>query len=191
MLVLAKHIGLISIYFLGILIVFLSLTGRVKYGLLFLIPLLPLQNVFQRLQGFPLGKDFNDILLISMIIGWFFYKNYHREPVFEKTSYNKVIFFYLFFTYLNLWHGSSYLELPAPISALDLRVQAWKNYMIFPLLFLLTFNNIKDKRDIKRIFILMCLSIFLMNFFCRTILIKRSPTKVAKYAAREKRNKSQ
>lgn len=165
MIVLAKYIGLYLIYGLGIIIFLLSLTGKVKYGLLFLIPLLPLQNIFMKLQVFPLGKDFNDILLIGMLIGWFIYKSSQKQPVFDKSSYNKILFFYLIYTYITLWRGSSYLGFPAPLSASDPRVQNWKNYMILPLLFLLTFNNINDKRELRRLFIFMCLSMFLMDYY--------------------------
>jgi len=165
MFVLGKSIGVYLIYFLGIVVFFLSVTGRVKYGLLFLIPLLPLQNVFVKLYQFPLGKDFNDILLMGMIIGWFLYKNSKKEHLFEKSSYNKILILYLIFTYIILWRGSSYLGFSPPLSPADSRVQNWKNYMILPLLFFLTFNNLKDLKDLKQLFLFMCFSILLMNFY--------------------------
>ena len=92
--------ALFSIYILGIAIFLASLTGKVKYGLLFLIPLIPLQNVMNKLYQFPFGKDFNDILIIGMLIGWVIYKNSIGKPIAERTSYNKIIFFYLIFTYI-------------------------------------------------------------------------------------------
>jgi O-antigen ligase len=160
-----KNIAPLALYFLGIAIFLLSITGRVKYGLWFLIPLIPLQNIMEKIQQFPLGKDFNDILLIGMVIGWFFYKNSRRQPLFAKSAYNKIFLFYLIFSYFTLWHGSSFLGFPAPISPSDPRVQNWKNYMLLPLLFLITFNNSKDAKELKRLFIAMCLSIFLMNLY--------------------------
>lgn len=154
-----------SLYIAGIVIFFISITGRVKYGLWFLVPLIPLQNVMEKLQAFPLGKDFNDILLIGMIIGWAFYKNSQRHPLLAKSTLNKILFFYLIYTYFTLWEGSSFLGLPAPLNPGDSRVQNWKNYMILPLLFMLTLNNLKDKKEIKKLLIFMCLSMFLMNFY--------------------------
>lgn len=165
MLTFIKSLAPFSLYIAGIAVFFLSVTGRVKFGLWFLVPLIPLQNVMEKLQVFPMGKDFNDILLIGMIIGWAFYKNSQRQPLFAKSTLNKILFFYLIFTYFTLWKGSSYLGLSAPLSPADIRVQNWKNHMMLPLLFLLTFNNLKDKKEIKRLLIFMCLSMFLMNFY--------------------------
>src|SRR3989338_9910971 len=130
MFVLAKNIGLVLIYLTGVTIFFLSITGRVKYGLLFLIPLFPLQNIAEKLQQFPLGKDLNDVLLIAMIIGWVMYNNSHREPVFQKSPYNIILFLYFIFTYITLWRGSYFLGLPSPVNLADPRLQNWKNYII-------------------------------------------------------------
>jgi len=165
MFVLTKQIGLYLIYIGGGIVFFLSLTGKVKYGLLFLIPLIPLQNIFLRLQVFPLGKDFNDILLIGMIVGWVIYEISQKRPFFDSSPYNKVLFVYIIFTYIVLWHGSSFLGLPAPLNPTDPRLQNWKNYMSFPLLFLLVFNNIRDIKGIKRLFIFMCFSMFIMDYY--------------------------
>lgn len=165
MLAFVKTIAPLTLYFLGIIIFFLSITGRVKYGLWFLVPLLPLQNIMEKMQQFPLGKDFNDILLVGMIIGWAFYNNSRRKPLFEKNAYNKIFFFYLIFTFFTLWKGSVFLGFPAPLNPADPRLQNWKNYMVLPLLFLVTFNNVQDKQELKRLFVLMCITMFLMNYY--------------------------
>ncbi|UCC95035.1 MAG: O-antigen ligase family protein [Candidatus Omnitrophota bacterium] len=165
MFVLVKNLLLYALYIGGIVVIFLSLTGKVKYGLLFLVPLLPLQNILFKLHQFPLGKDFNDILILAMLIGWVIYKHSQGEPVFGKTPYNKVLFIYVIFTYIMLWRGSFYLGYPAPLSAFDVRLQSWKNYMILPLLFLLTLNNIKDKKEMKQLLLFMCVSMFLMSIY--------------------------
>ena len=160
-----KSVAPFLIYTVAGVVFFLSLSGKVRYGLLFLIPLLPLQNIFMKLQAFPLGKDLNDILLIAMIVGWVVYKNSQKQPIFDNSPCNKILFFYLIFTYITLWYGSSFLGMPAPFSPADPRVQNWKNYMIFPLLFLLVFNNTKNISEIKRLFVFMCISMFLMDYY--------------------------
>ncbi|MCK4463108.1 MAG: O-antigen ligase family protein [Candidatus Omnitrophica bacterium] len=165
MFTLVKHVAFYGIYIATWVILLLSITGRVRYGLYFLIPLLPLQNIMMKLRYFPLGKDLNDILLIGMIIGWLMYSHSKGKPIAEKSLFNKLLFFYLIFTYFALWRGSSFLGLSAPVSVFDPRVQNWKNYIILPLLFILTLNNIKDKKEMKMLFVIMCLSMFLMNFY--------------------------
>lgn len=165
MFALVKHIALYGLYVAAWIILLLSLAGKVKYGLYFLVPLLPLQNIMFKFYHLPFGRDLNDILLIGMLIGWFLYSFFARKHLVERTSYNKIVFFYLIFTYFALWRGSLFLGLPAPTSALDPRVQNWKNYIILPLLFLLTLNNIKDKKEMKMLLIAICVSMFLMNFY--------------------------
>lgn len=165
MIALAKQLVMPLIYFAGIVVFLIAITGKVRYGLLFLVPLLPLQNIMEKFKQFPLGKDFNDILLIGMLIGWMIYKKSRNQPLFDKSPFNKLIILYGIFTYITLWSGASFLGLPAPLSLLDVRVQNWKNYMILPLLFLLTYNNIENKKEIKRLFFLMCCAIVIMNYY--------------------------
>jgi O-antigen ligase len=165
MLALAKDIVFYGIYAAAWIILLLSLTGKVKYGLFYLIPLLPLQNIMIKLRYFPLGKDLNDILIIGMLIGWIIYAHSTRRQFAEKTSYNKIILFYIIFTYFALWRGSSFLGMGIPLNPADPRMQTWKNYIILPILFLLTLNNIKDKKEMKILLIIMCASMFLMNFY--------------------------
>jgi O-antigen ligase len=165
MFALVKYIGLYAIYF-GLWLAFLlSLMGKVRYGLLALIPLIPLQNIMIKLHILPFGKDLNDIIIVGMLIGWLIYKHSQGKPLADRSSYNKIIFFYLIFTYFALWRGSSFLGLPAPISVFDHRLQTWKNYMLLPILFLLTLNNVNSKKEMKLLCLFMFLSMFLMNFY--------------------------
>ncbi len=142
-----------------------SLTGNVRLGLYFLVPLLPLQNVVNKLHDFPLGKDFNDILLLCMIFGWFISKASKSGRLLAKTSFTGILFLYLIFTYITLWMGSQFLHDAPPINPADPRVQLWKNYMILPLLFFITMNNIRDVKDMRNMMVVMCASMFLMNYY--------------------------
>ncbi|MFH1771974.1 MAG: O-antigen ligase family protein [Candidatus Omnitrophota bacterium] len=165
MIAVIKSIAVPVLYAAGIFVFFFSLTGKVRLGLLFLVPLLPLQNVLMRLQYYPFGKDINDIILIGMVLGWFIYANSNNQKLLDKTPYNKILFFYMIFTYIALWRGSYYIGYPAPLNAMDPRLQNWKNYMILPLLFILTLNNIEDKLQMKKLFIVMCVSMLIMNYY--------------------------
>jgi O-antigen ligase len=160
-----KNFAPFLLYLAFIIAFMFSLIGQVRFGLFYLIPLLPLQNVVDKLQAFPLGKDLNDILLFAMIFGWFISKAIRNESPLAKTSFNLLLFLYLIFTYVNLCMGSSFLHEPFPINPLDERLQNWKNYMVLPLLFFLTLNNMYDVKDFKKIILLMCLSMFLMNYY--------------------------
>ena len=165
MISLLKSFAPLALYVMTLIVLFLSLAGNVRWGLLFLVPLLPLQNVIEKLYALPLGKDLNDILLVGMLVGWFIAKAAKGEPVLARSSYNVILFLYFFYTYFTLWKGSFYLGEPAPINPLDPRLQNWKNYMVLPLLFFLTANNLRNKSDFKKMLILMCSSVLVMNVY--------------------------
>ncbi|MFH0926945.1 MAG: O-antigen ligase family protein [bacterium] len=156
----------ITLYFVeigGVLI--LSLMGKIYLSLLLVIPLFPLQNVVERFHKFPLGKDIIDILLIIIILCWGLRSSLNKEKLIEPTPFNKLIIVMAVFTFISLWWGTFYLRLPPPLSTSDLRVQNWKNYMIFILLYFIVVNNIKSIRQIKWLTLAMALSMIIMDYY--------------------------
>lgn len=160
-----KGLAPLFLYIAGIVVLFIVLSGKVRYGLYFLVPLIPLQNVIDKLHPFPLGNNFNDVLLAGMFIGWLVSRGSSKEPLMGKSSLNFVLFLLLLYTYFSLWKGSFFLGHPPPIDASQPRLQNWKNYMMLPLLFFLTANNLRNEADFKKLFWAMCASMFLMNFY--------------------------
>lgn len=160
-----KNIAPVILYGLTFIVAFISLFGKPKIGLFYLIPLIPLQNVLEKFYIFPLGKDINDILLICMIIGWFINAVQRKEKFLTKSTFNGLLIFMIIYTYFSLWQGSFSLQAALPLDPADPRLQTWKNYAIFPLLFFLVFNNIKNRKDMKILFIGMLLSILLMDYY--------------------------
>jgi len=157
---------ILFIFVLGVSVVlFLSLIGKIHLSLLFLIPLFPLQNVIERLKQFSLGKDFIDIIIVAMVLGWVFRSIYKKEKLFEQTPFNKILFIMIIFTYISLWQGSFYLNFPAPINTSDIRLQDWKNYIIFPLIFFIIVNNIKNLKQIKWLIVAMTLGMLIVNYY--------------------------
>lgn len=165
MIALLKNVAPLIFYIGFVLAAIASLMGNVRIGLLFLTPLLPLQNVVNKLQAFPMGKDFNDILMLCMVFGWILSKSSKSAAPLAKTSFNFLMPLYLLFTYMSLWQGSFFLHDPIPVNPADPRVQLWKNYMVLPLLFFITLNNIRDVKDMRKMIVVMCASMFLMNYY--------------------------
>ena len=66
-----KTIAPIIFYVGGIALFFRALTGKVQWTLLCVVFLLPLRNVVEKLQDYPAGNQFLDILIFSLIVGWF------------------------------------------------------------------------------------------------------------------------
>lgn len=156
-----------ALYVTGIIVFFASLSGKVKWGLLFLVPLLPLQNVMDRLQMFPMGKDLNDLLMVGMVLGWFFIKATKKEVVFSKSAFNILLFFYILYSFFTLIRGAFYLQIPLTFNLQDPRVQNWKNFIFLPVLFFLILNNLRDKKELQRMLVFMCLSMLIMD---RTVI---------------------
>lgn len=161
--ILLKDTTLYIAYAAAIIAFFFSLSGKIKYGLIFLIFLLPLQNIFEKLQQLPFGKDIPNLILLAMILGWLINSSSKNKPIFEKNPFNTLLILYCLYTYFTLWYGSLYFNFPLPLSITEPRFQTWKNYIMLPLLFFIGFNNTKNKKELVTFFIFMCLVMVLMN----------------------------
>jgi O-antigen ligase len=164
MLVFVKTNALYVIYVIGLVLYILALTGKVRWPILFVVGLIPLRNVVDRIQQLPLGRDFLDILLVILIIGWII-AGMNRRKILEKSPINiwaMVMVGYMFFTLIN---GSHYLGFNNILDVQDPRVQDWKNFAVLPLLFFLTFNNIREKKWVWYTIGVMCLTMLLMDYY--------------------------
>ena len=161
-----KSIAPFGLYIAWILVTIASLFGGVTYGLFFLIPLLPLENVMEKLWEFPLGNNVNDIVILAMLAGWIFGKMSNREKILNKTPFNIFIPLYFLYTYFSLVNGSFYLGTTNSLFDIsDPRLQLWKNLLVCPLIFLLVYNNLPTKKDITKLIVLMCGTIVLMDYY--------------------------
>ncbi|MFA5038114.1 MAG: O-antigen ligase family protein [Candidatus Omnitrophota bacterium] len=160
-----KFIAPALLYASTLVVAILCLSGRVRIGLYFLIPLYPLQNVVMKLHPFPLGKDLNDILLICMLIGWALSASMRREKFNQRTAYTGLLILTGLYTYFALWKGSLFLGAELPFNIHDPRVQAWKNYLTFPLLFFMVLNNIKNRKHVTWMLGALMASMFLMDYY--------------------------
>src|SRR2546427_10742096 len=95
------------LYWGGLMAFLVAAFWRPRYGLYFLIPLLPLQTVRYRLHELPLGEKFVDIMLLGVILGMIFRRD---GTSFLKTPLNRFIAILAAFLYISLWHGSFYLR---------------------------------------------------------------------------------
>ncbi|MHB9154961.1 MAG: O-antigen ligase family protein, partial [Endomicrobiales bacterium] len=87
------------------------------------------------------------------------------EKMFETTPINKLIFITMAFTFFSLWQGAHTLGEPFTFSASNVRAQTWKNYMLLPLLYLITVNNIRSVRQMKWLLVIMFLALVPMDFY--------------------------
>jgi len=155
----------LTIYIFGIIVALLTILVKTEIGLVYLVLFLPLQNILQKIQAFPFGNQFVDILVLSVIIGWLFRGRSENGKIFVRTSLNLPIFLYIIIMYISLWWGSFNLGIDLPTSLSNPRLQDWKNLVLLPILYFITVNNIKDQKWMKIIMVVALFSIFLTDVF--------------------------
>ena len=152
----------LMVYSIGMIFVLVAIFYDNKIPFLFLISLLPLQNILETLKQFPLGKDFVDILLFGIVIGWIRRALLNREKVVEQTSFNFILMIFVIYTFISLWQGNLYIG-STILNIQDPRLQTWKNYMILPLIYFITVNNIKNRKWIVWYSVIMAFIVFIMG----------------------------
>jgi O-antigen ligase len=137
----------------------LSIFWKPQVGLYYLIPLLPLQTVRDRLIDLPLGNKLVDIILLGVVLGAMAKGGFK----FVQTPLNRLLLAYGVFCYIQLWRGSFFLNSALPLDIGDPRFSDWKNYMVLFILFAIVASTIKDVKQIKIVVLLMCAAVFLVD----------------------------
>lgn len=165
MFVLLKYLALYGFYIAGGVFVILALMGRIKLPFYLMVALFPLRNVVEKLHQLPMGKDFIDILIISLFIGWIFSAIGQKNKFMEKSLLNAIIIIMVLYTIFSYFNGFEYLRYESTFGIATSRLENLKNFIILPFLFFFTFNNVKNKKMIIHLLIVMGLTMALMNFY--------------------------
>ena len=160
-----KNIAPLVFFSVGIIAFLMALTGRVQWALLCVVFLLPLRNVVEKLQEYPLGNQFLDLLIFSIMVGWVVSALSRRGRLMERSYLNMISIVLVLYTLFSLLRGSLYLNAYTMFDISDPRVQAWKNFCLLPMLFFLTLNNVRDKKMVWKVFTVMCLAMALMGYY--------------------------
>lgn len=160
-----KNIAPLMFYLGGIILFFRAITGKVQWALLCVVFLLPLRNVVDKLQDYPLGNQFLDILILGIIVGWFVSSLGQQRKLMENTSNNAIAVLLILYTFISLIIGAQYLGLDGFFDISDPRVQSWKNFCMLPVLYFITVNTVRDKKGVWRVFTAMCCAMVLMGYY--------------------------
>lgn len=151
------------VYIFCILIFFATVIYKREIGLYFIVALLPIQNLREKLYDFPFGKDMVDIFLVTLLLLCILKPEENNGNDGNKSKFlipSRPIFLYIMLTYAYLWLGSLQLGIGLPISLSDERLLNWKNHMILPVLFFVTLKVVRERRQI----VLLSSFIFISNF---------------------------
>ena len=118
-----------------------------------------------KLQAYPLGNQFLDLLIVSIIVGGFVSSLGQKKKILENTSINVITVFLILYSFISLIIGAQYLGLDSFFDISDPRVQSWKNFCLLPVLYFITVNNVRDKKEVWRVFTAMCCAMVLMGYY--------------------------
>jgi hypothetical protein len=144
----------IVLYISAIACFLLTVFWKPLTGIIYLLPLIPLQTVRYRANNLPLGGSLIGIMLLGVAIGLL----RQGRPLFPNTKWTRLIAIYALFTYVSLCLGATYLGQAFPFPG-ERRFGTWQEYMIMPVLLLLTAATTPTKRQMQAIIVVICLSI--------------------------------
>jgi len=160
-----KHLAPLFVYVAGIIFIFKSVTGDGRWALLLLTFIIPLRNVIEKLQQFPLGSSIINILILIIIFGLFVFFTTQKNQSFAPSSLNIIIIVLVIYMLLSLLIGSNYLYGSFSIDFSDSRVKDWKNFCLMPLLFFITLNYMTERKWIYRTLIVMALAMIVVDYY--------------------------
>lgn len=145
-----------SLYAATIGIAIASAIKRAEWALYLLIILIPLPNIWYKLQDFPLGRDIPDLLQLAVFVGIFVNKGGFDRP---RRAFTVAMLIVV--AYAALWNSTLRFGLPLPVTTSNPFLEDWKNYAQMIFLYFLAYNALKDE-DSQRIALTALASIFLL-----------------------------
>jgi len=163
--VLLKTFAPLTLYMSGLGCALIALGGNTRLALMMVAFLLPLRNVIERVQLFPGGNQFLDIMLIGVLIGGMFKARPPEDAAVKKSSINAIAIITVIYMLFSLFRGDYYLYNGLNFDIKDSRVQDWKNFALMPLLFFLNFKNNTTKKEVWTMFAVVCCGIFVSGYY--------------------------
>lgn len=151
------------LYLVSVVVVLITLFKRIEIGVYFLVFFLPIPNILEYTEKYPLGKDTTDILLIVLIIKWIIDTRKSQEKFVASTPFNLPLLLLILWTLVEFWHGANYLGQEIVLDLNEPRLKALKNFLFVPLIYLIIVNNIKHPTQIKVVVGIMIFAILLLD----------------------------
>jgi len=155
----------LALYCTGLATAFVALGGKVRWALMLVAFLLPLRNLIEKIQPYPLGNQFLDILLVAIIIGGMVNATPSSSKISQKTGIGTIAAITVVYLLFSLLWGGFYLYGGLHFDIRDPRVQDWKNFSLMPLLFFLNFKNNASLKEIGAIFVVMCAAVLISDYY--------------------------
>jgi O-antigen ligase len=160
-----KGLAPLTLYLTGLVLAVMAMSGRVRGALMLAAFLLPLRNIVDRIQMYPFGNQFIDILVIGVILGGLMNLKSPGLTSREKSGIHTIALIAVIYLLFSVIRGGFFLNYGFSFDTHDSRVQDWKNFSLMPLLFFLNFKNNNNKNDVWIMFAVMCCSMFLADYY--------------------------
>jgi O-antigen ligase len=146
------------VLYFGALLAFLASLVRPRYGLFYLVPLIPLQTIRYRALSLPFGQYMVDFVLLGVALGLLI----QAKTLIPRTPITKIVLALMAYSFFSLWWGSLAGGFPLPLSFSDPRMDFWKNYMVLPVIFFLSASALETRRDMQIMLVMMCVGALLL-----------------------------
>ena len=146
------------LYYGGILTCIPTIFKRAEWGFFLMVALIPQPNIFYKLYDYPLGKNFLDVLFISVLIGIVI-----NKKKFVITHNSILVGLLLLISYLSLWNSSANFSLPAPITTRSALLVQWKSYAVMIFMYFLALNISKDENQHKILIMIMAVVVLFVS----------------------------
>mgnify|MGYP001329883966 CR=1 FL=1 len=136
-----------------------SAMSRSAIGLLFIVPLLPLYVILDKVlkSELPLANNVVDFMFIAMLLGMLIQKRDDEGPALSPSPLQGPLAIFAVYTFISLILGSGNFDGFTGEININ-RYAHWKNFMIMPLLYLITYYTLRERVWQKRLFTLLFFS---------------------------------
>ena len=159
----------IVVYVLFWVMILVSLMGKPLYGLYYAMPFIPYRTLRDKLDVYFLGNNLLTILILAVIVGALL-----RGKTLPKSKLYLTWLIFGIYLYLSMWFGSAMGASPAPLWLSDLNFVTWKDYMLMPLVFVAAGLVLEDRASIRRLVIVLAVSLALIDRTCILESLSRS-----------------
>jgi len=119
------------------------------------VHILPYQIIFEGVKNYPLGNSLNDAIIISVIVGIFFKQRKESKTIGNKAEMGVLKFAVILFILSNLIGLVEALGISGMLDLNNMVVHDFKNYMMLPLIWFLTFKVVDDRKSLRLFTILL------------------------------------
>lgn len=137
-----------------------SLMGKPLYGLYYAMPFIPYRSMRDKFEllGYPLGTNMLTILVFAVIIGALL-----RGKHLPKSKLYLTWLIFAVYLYFSMWLGAGMGAAPSPLWLSDPNFVTWKDYLMLPLFFVAAGLVVEDRKTVRRIILLVGVSLALVD----------------------------